>query len=53
MDGQNIIKLIEKKLNETLPKNRLIRVLEAGGGSCMHIHFRGEKYVTTLDISPE
>lgn len=53
MEGADILDSIRKKLNELLPEHRPIRVLEAGGGSCMHIGFDRGKYVTTLDISQE
>jgi SAM-dependent methyltransferase len=53
MEGAGILESIRNMLNALLPEHRPVRVLEAGGGSCTHIDFDRERYVTTLDISPE
>ena len=45
--------LTHRLIVENLPRDRPIRVLEAGGGSFTHIAFDAPRHVTVLDISPE
>ncbi len=53
MQQDTVLRRAHDALAAYLPNDRVIDVLEAGGGSFTHIRVPGRRRVTVLDISPE
>lgn len=53
MHQKDVLRSTHDVLARELPRDRPVRVLEAGGGSFTHIRIDRPAHVTVLDISPE